>query len=114
MQEDMGKTFPLIGTIPWNHFGRKNIGYLYAILYGAIVVWDFDDDNILLTEDHTFEILPARPIKSANDTSDIKEEGKDTIEVIEASNYEKLSFNPYPVMGCPSDPCKSIELDPGF
>ena len=28
-------------------FGRKNIGYLYAIANGAAVIWDFDDDNIL-------------------------------------------------------------------
>jgi len=36
-----------IQRIPWNHFGRKNIGYLWAIAHGARTVWDFDDDNIL-------------------------------------------------------------------
>ena len=34
-------------SLPWNHFGRKNLGYLYAIAYGAQVIFDFDDDNLL-------------------------------------------------------------------
>lgn len=35
--------------LPWNHFGRKNIGFLYAILHGAVNVYDTDDDNRLQT-----------------------------------------------------------------
>lgn len=35
--------------IPWNHFGRKNLGYLYAIQHGALVIFDFDDDNELIS-----------------------------------------------------------------
>ena len=31
----------------WNHFGRKNLGYLYAIEQGARWVYDTDDDNEL-------------------------------------------------------------------
>jgi hypothetical protein len=46
-------------VLPWNHFGRKNIGYLYAILHGATTVWDFDDDNILLSKHHMFELIPG-------------------------------------------------------
>eukprot|EP01034_Spumella_vulgaris_P037116 gene37116-45791_t len=52
----MGAHFPLINILPWNHFGRKNVGYLYAILHGAQVVYDFDDDNILISEHHVFDI----------------------------------------------------------
>lgn len=33
--------------LPWQHFGRKNVGYLFAISHGAQVIWDFDDDNVL-------------------------------------------------------------------
>ena len=33
--------------LKWNHFGRKNIGYLYAIQQGASWVLDFDDDNCI-------------------------------------------------------------------
>lgn len=31
--------------IPKNHFGRKNLGYIFAYAMGAERVWDFDDDN---------------------------------------------------------------------
>ena len=33
--------------MPWHSFGRKNVGYLFAISNGANVIWDFDDDNII-------------------------------------------------------------------
>jgi hypothetical protein len=36
-QESMAAEFPLSGALPWNHFGRKNFGFLYAILHGAKV-----------------------------------------------------------------------------
>ena len=38
---------PFVDHLPWNHFGRKNIGYLYAISMGAKTIFDFDDDNML-------------------------------------------------------------------
>ena len=33
---------------PWNHFARKNLGYLYAMHAGAKTIFDFDDDNELV------------------------------------------------------------------
>ena len=36
-----------VEAMPWFSFGRKNVGYIYAIANGAKVIWDFDDDNIL-------------------------------------------------------------------
>ena len=39
--------FKSASFLPWNHFGRKNLGYLYAIAAGAQWVYDTDDDNIL-------------------------------------------------------------------
>jgi hypothetical protein len=47
-QEELSHHLPIVSLLPWNHFGRKNVGYLYAILHGAQVVWDFDDDNGLI------------------------------------------------------------------
>ena len=44
-QESMHNIF--VNSLPWNHFGRKNVGYLYAIMHGAAVIWDFDDEHIL-------------------------------------------------------------------
>ena len=29
--------YRIAAQLPWNHFGRKNIGYLYAIHHGAKV-----------------------------------------------------------------------------
>jgi len=42
-----GKMAEFVRSIPYKHFARKNIGYLYAILHGAKFIFDFDDDNIL-------------------------------------------------------------------
>ena len=39
--------FSSIRYIPWNHFGRKSIGYLYAVAGGCDMIYDFDDDNHL-------------------------------------------------------------------
>ena len=36
-----------VASLPWNHFARKNVGYLYAIAHGARLIFDFDDDNEL-------------------------------------------------------------------
>ena len=37
--------FESAALLPWNHFGRKNIGYLYALWHGARRIYDTDDDN---------------------------------------------------------------------
>jgi hypothetical protein len=39
--------FRSAALLPWNHFGRKNLGYLYAIARGARLIYDTDDDNLL-------------------------------------------------------------------
>lgn len=35
---------------PKNHFGRKSIGYLYAMHLGAEIIYDTDDDNELILD----------------------------------------------------------------
>lgn len=36
--EDQEKLpYRIVSLLPWNHFGRKNIGYLYAVHHGATV-----------------------------------------------------------------------------
>lgn len=37
--------YELASLLPWNHYSRKNIGYLYAIAQGADVLYETDDDN---------------------------------------------------------------------
>ena len=39
-----------IQAMPWGHIGRKNVGYLYAVLHGAQYIWDFDDDVMILSK----------------------------------------------------------------
>ncbi|MGV7222864.1 MAG: STELLO glycosyltransferase family protein [Nitrospinales bacterium] len=43
-QKDLGYKF--FELCPYNHYARKNLGYLYAIEQGAEVIYDTDDDNI--------------------------------------------------------------------
>jgi hypothetical protein len=40
--------YQIVKHLKWNHFSRKNLGYLYAIDHGASIIYDTDDDNILL------------------------------------------------------------------
>ena len=63
--------------LPWRHFGRKNIGYIYAILNGAELIWDFDDDNFIKSG-----LVPTVPIA-----------------VKQVAAPECPSFNPLPMMG---------------
>lgn len=37
--------YKLARLLPWNHYARKNMGYLYAIEHGAQIIYDTDDDN---------------------------------------------------------------------
>lgn len=48
-------------SIPWGHFSRKNLGYLYAIVHGAHFIFDFDDDNQINVDENgfPFEFLPG-------------------------------------------------------
>ena len=49
---DIQKSLPynILKIIPYNNFARKCIGYLFAIENGAKMIYDFDDDNILIDE----------------------------------------------------------------
>ena len=38
--------YRLTKRLPWNHYGRKMIGYLYAMEHGAEIIADSDDDNV--------------------------------------------------------------------
>lgn len=93
LQEKMQAHFPLLNSLPWNHFGRKNVGYLYAILHGAQVVWDFDDDNKLISENHKF-IIPG--MASEKEKASVSQYFSSLVEP--NSDYDSLVFNPYPLM----------------
>jgi hypothetical protein len=45
--EDQRKlNYPFARRCPFDHYARKNIGYLYALQRGAEVIYDTDDDNL--------------------------------------------------------------------
>lgn len=46
VDEQNSLPFETIKLLPWNHYARKNIGYLYAIMQGADLLYETDDDNI--------------------------------------------------------------------
>ena len=52
--------------IPYKHYGRKNIGYLFAIQHGAKVIYDTDDDNELIV-DRLDEVFIINLEESVND-----------------------------------------------
>ena len=44
--ETQKKMFPqLCNLLPYNHYGRKNLGYLYAIKNKYKIIYETDDDN---------------------------------------------------------------------
>ncbi|OON67334.1 STELLO glycosyltransferase family protein [Hymenobacter sp. CRA2] len=53
-QEALG--FRMFDKLPFNHYGRKMMGYLHAIRQGAQVIIDTDDDNIPY-DDWTFPFM---------------------------------------------------------
>ena len=99
-QEHMSSLF--VNAIPSNHFGRKNIGYLYAIMHGASVIWDFDDDHML-----KFWIPGAAPDGApslAATVNMVLSKGASDIDTLEPQGHDWPVFNPYPALGAPALP----------
>jgi hypothetical protein len=45
IQDQASLNYSITNHIQFNSFGRKNIGYIFAIQHGAEVIYDTDDDN---------------------------------------------------------------------
>lgn len=83
-QQKMFADSRLAKATPWNHFGRKNIGFLYAIQHGASMIFDFDDDNILNYDGNKqtpVSPLPSRETRWCSPSQDFR------------------TFNPYSALG---------------
>jgi hypothetical protein len=50
--DQLAMDFEITKLLPWNHYCRKMVGYLYAIKHGAELIIDTDDDNIPLENWH--------------------------------------------------------------
>jgi glycosyltransferase involved in cell wall biosynthesis len=46
VEDQLALSSSLAESIPFNHYGRKMIGYVYAMNQGADIIIDTDDDNI--------------------------------------------------------------------
>ncbi len=46
VQDQLESAYQLAKTLPFNHYSRKNLGYLHAIEAGAEAIVDTDDDNL--------------------------------------------------------------------
>lgn len=55
--------------IPYNHYSRKNLGYLYAIQEGYDILYETDDDNI--PYDDFDKILTYKPIYSIEEKNNV-------------------------------------------
>jgi len=113
-QLTLASTIPFVSELPWNHFGRKNAGYVYAIMRGAKVVWDFDDDNLLLQDSIMSSIVEPYLDHTVTTTTTNNNNTTAKATTITVYEYEEKSlqvaskkrpgktFNPYPIMGAPS------------
>ncbi|CAM9888325.1 unnamed protein product, partial [Sphacelaria rigidula] len=77
--------YRITSLLPWNHLGRKSIGYLYAIHHGAKVIFDVEDEMHVYTKDKG---IPYADNGNVPHTS---------------SSYTtaSLAHNPYPCFGAP-------------
>ena len=110
-EEQKTMNVPFVDALPWNHFGRKNVGYMYAIQHGAEVIWDFDDDNML-----KFWMSGAAPPGAPSLEASIpsKENCVDGhMEVLLPKGHSWPTFNPYPKLGAPTLPSwpRGLPLD---
>jgi hypothetical protein len=46
VEDQKALPFATAKLMPWNHYARKNLGYLYAISQGAELIYETDDDNL--------------------------------------------------------------------
>ena len=104
-QSELG--FKILDLTPLNHFGRKNIGYLYAVRAGAQHIYDTDDDNILKQAGADGGLPVDIPIVDAR---------KPRHFVAQAwhcnfSEPDTRSWNPYAIYGQPTAWPRGLPLD---
>ena len=90
-----GRVGDFVRMLPWNHFARKNVGFLYAISRGAKLLFDFDDDNELKVP----QPLPCDNV-SAADCKELRVMALPSNTAAPEGGTAALpAYNPYPLMG---------------
>lgn len=101
-ESDFGK------LLPFNHFGRKNLGFVYAIIHGAKTVFDFDDDNVLISKRSQLGIPgyhhvahTREHIVGAHHGHKPSTQSQDHMYNVETAgpDYNFSVINPYPLLG---------------
>lgn len=92
----------LVDLLPWRHFGRKNVGYLYAIMHGAELVWDFDDDNFLKTG-----LEPVVPKEGIVDVIPQEKDGCPSFNPLQFMGGDMTGITPMWPRGYPLDKIKT-------
>ena len=80
-----GELGAFVRATPFNHFARKNLGFIYAILRGAEFIYDFDDDNFI-NKDESGKPLALIPNESH-------------VENVRFVSLKNKLFNHHPLMG---------------
>jgi len=84
--------------MPFKSFARKNIGYLFAIQFDARVIYDFDDDNVLMPLEDGVSIPPPL-FYFENDESSSSKRTVLLKFMDSTQQYDSLAFNPLIHMG---------------
>jgi hypothetical protein len=94
VEDQLELPYRIAKRLPWNHFGRKNVGFMYAVAHGAEVIYDCDDDNELIIEDDESASIP---LKMAG--------------TVRAPPGGLEVYNPYPTFGNPGGWPRGFPLD---
>ena len=89
-EDQLKLPYAIVPLLKFNHFGRKNIGFIYAIHHGARVIYDTDDDNFLNKQDLTVwaDILTT-PGRATLEHRTVPVDSDDNAHLV----------NPYPMFG---------------
>jgi len=82
--------------MPFKSFARKNLGYLFAIQFGARVIYDFDDDNVLMPLEDSVSIPPPLFHFGNEDSSN---SNRTVLLKFMTQQHDSLAFNPLIHMG---------------
>jgi len=101
IEDQNNLNYDSVKTTPYNHYSRKNIGYLYAIKNNADLIYDTDDDTFpyenwgirnFICETVIDGSLNINPYKLFSDKK-IWPRGLDIRHINKNENYRKININ---------------------